>query len=779
MSEITETLKNNILTSLTASLSSYNISPIQSRAMNLSLNNIAENLATTIVTQTITQGNKNLNQIPANAVGPFNPLNLVNANLGPNNVTNVLNPVMTPGITNQVTNLATRELNNLISFNAPQDVQNILGLGSIKNNLINSLAPTLNQSVNSALSSYTNSVFNKGVGVSPVLSSAVNFFSSGNTEQALEKYTETYNSAQANETLTEVKRFQVLNDDNKTKLEVTQKGFRDPSATYPTKEYQGKPDTNKLATGEVQGTVVQKKNIDRMRGAKLPGGDSWDQPESPYKGEYPYNKVTQTETGHIIEIDDTPGSERLHVYHKSGTFIEIDANGSVVKRAVGSSYEIIDHNGKIAISGRADISINGACNIYVGNDANIEVEGDTNITCHNDITAQAGGTLNLSATESVSIRSANVYIEADNEMHILSNATINVQSEANLHLLSNKIFNTANISYTKVNENSYEEVTVDKHVYVDGSLYESSGELYEKVDGNIYREAGATINQKSAQLVVTANPINFNPSSPAASSVLATKSQLSETADNSFAGILSGRKYVNYIELDDPQTLSLRDKYCLTAEEPGVSKDEIEKTKNAAICAGVVEQEKFEDPIVKNDSDSPTTSTTDFIMPSEELKKLSVAPDNFQLSPNFTLGMLSSKAAVSNAKLIAQRGLSYGEILFNLQAVALNVCEPVLKLYPNMYVTSGFRYAAGSSATSQHPLGLAVDIQFKGIAKKEYYEIARALAKVINYDQLLLEYASTTKNPWIHVSVNTKQRRNQVMTFNNHAKYSEGLSQLA
>jgi hypothetical protein len=779
MTDITTTLKNNIANSLTASLTSYSLSPIQARAMSLSINDIALNLATTIVTQTINQGNRNLNQIPANAVGPYNPLNVVNSNLGPTNVTNVLDPVMTPGITNQASTLANKELNNLITFNAPQDVQNILGLSSIKNGLINSLLPVIDQSVNVALSNYTNSVFTKGTNVLPIVPSATNFFSSGNSSQALQQYTQTYNNAQTAQTLGQVRRFDVLNVDNKNKLETTQKGFTDPTATYPTKDYSGKPDTNKLATGEVQGTIIQKKNQDRMIGAKLPGGDSWNQPESPYKAEYPYNKVTQTESGHIIEIDDTPGAERLHVYHKSGTFIEIDANGSIVKRSVGSSYEIIDRNGKIAIAGRADISINGACNIYVGNDANIEVEGDTNITCHNDITAQAGGTLNLSATESISIRSANVYIEADNEMHILSNTTVNVESEGNLHLLSNEFYNTANISYNKVVENSYEEIGVDKHVYVDGSLYSSSTDLYEKVDGDIYIEATSAINQKSSQLTVTANPINLNPSTPAASSVLATRSQPAANANNSYAGVLDGRKYINYIELDDPQSLTLRDKYCLTAEEPGASSDEIEKTKNVAICAGVVQQEKFEDPTVNVDSESPSTSTSDFIMPNNNLKKLSVVPDNFQLSPNFTLAMMSSKAAITNAKLTAQRGLSYGEILYNMQAVALNICEPVLKLYPNMFITSGFRFASGSSATSQHPLGLAVDIQFKGASKKDYYTIARALAKVLNYDQLLLEYASTTNNPWIHISVNIKQRRNQVLTFNNHAKYSDGLTQLA
>ena len=73
------------------------------------------------------------------------------------------------------------------------------------------------------------------------------------------------------------------------------KGFTDPQANYPTKEYVGVSETNKLAQGDVRGTIVQKKNNERMIGAKLPYGESWDQPESPYRGEYPYNKVTQTE----------------------------------------------------------------------------------------------------------------------------------------------------------------------------------------------------------------------------------------------------------------------------------------------------------------------------------------------------------------------------------------------------------------------------------------------------------------------------------------------------
>tara|TARA_A100001015_G_scaffold289605_1_gene361654 strand:+ start:363 stop:1178 length:816 start_codon:yes stop_codon:yes gene_type:complete len=53
-------------------------------------------------------------------------------------------------------------------------------------------------------------------------------------------------------------------------------------------------------------------------------------PADPYKATYPNNKVTQTSSGHIIEIDDTDKAERIHIRHKSGSFVEFHPDGSVV-----------------------------------------------------------------------------------------------------------------------------------------------------------------------------------------------------------------------------------------------------------------------------------------------------------------------------------------------------------------------------------------------------------------------------------------------------------------
>jgi hypothetical protein len=97
-----------------------------------------------------------------------------------------------------------------------------------------------------------------------------------------------------------------------------------------------------------------------------------------------------------------------------------------------------------------------------------------------------------------------------------------------------------------------------------------------------------------------------------------------------------------------------------------------------------------------------------------------------------------------------------------------------------MLVTSAFRDPgnASNAKTSQHPLGQGVDIQFKGITRREYYDIAVKLAKVLKYDQMILEYCSYANNPWIHISYSV-QNRNQVLTFFNHKTHSQGLTQLA
>lgn len=92
-------------------------------------------------------------------------------------------------------------------------------------------------------------------------------------------------------------------------------------------------------------------------------------PSDPYAAEYPNNAVHATKSGHVIEIDDTPDGERIHIHHKSGSFIEFHPDGTLV---VKSADTYIDAGANVNIKATAS-------NIEV-NDATITVSGTIDMT---------------------------------------------------------------------------------------------------------------------------------------------------------------------------------------------------------------------------------------------------------------------------------------------------------------------------------------------------------------------------------------------------------------
>lgn len=156
--------------------------------------------------------------------------------------------------------------------------------------------------------------------------------------------------------------------------------------------------------------------------------------------------------------------------------------------------------------------------------------------------------------------------------------------------------------------------------------------------------------------------------------------------------------------------------------------------------------------------------------------------DNIVLSPNYTVGRLTRKPFVvfDNALRSGTGGLSLEEIICNLKLLAINVIEPIKAQYPNAFVTNSWRPAGIGSPTSQHPKGMACDIQFKNIGKKDYYNIAQWCRDNLVYDQLLLEYKTTGSGlPWIHISFDKSKNKKQVLTFMNNRTYAQGLVDLS
>jgi hypothetical protein len=120
-------------------------------------------------------------------------------------------------------------------------------------------------------------------------------------------------------------------------------------------------------------------------------GDVVIEPASKYKARYPFNNTMTTRSGHILEFDDTPGSERVQIFHKSGSYIEILPDGTIVTKSVkdhiqlafgnisifnqgeekgGKDIEITSNQGGIAITAQQDVTVyanEGSVGIFANN----------------------------------------------------------------------------------------------------------------------------------------------------------------------------------------------------------------------------------------------------------------------------------------------------------------------------------------------------------------------------------------------------------------------------
>lgn len=150
-------------------------------------------------------------------------------------------------------------------------------------------------------------------------------------------------------------------EDEKSKSEINEPTSKE-LPYYPLKDYYDESDLNRFAKGG--GNYESRDN--------LPDGF---QPELDRSQTlYPFNKVHHTESGHMIEMDDSVGGERLAVSHRSGTFYEIHKDGSEVHRVVNDNYTVICKDDNVYIGGKCKVKILG--------DANIDIEGKADI--HSD-----------------------------------------------------------------------------------------------------------------------------------------------------------------------------------------------------------------------------------------------------------------------------------------------------------------------------------------------------------------------------------------------------------
>lgn len=183
-------------------------------------------------------------------------------------------------------------------------------------------------------------------------------------------------------------------------------GFKDPNSKYPTELYIDIADTNLLAQ-ESAATHPSKEIKDTLDSWSTASGSAEQIASTQASAMYPTNHVFETESGHYVEFDDTAGNERIHLYHKMGTFIEIDSSGNVVIKTVGNVTNIVAGNMDTYVKGNYSVSAGGNIDVYAGGNLTELVDGNRKTTITGtetlEITGNVKNTMKGSLTEEVTM----------------------------------------------------------------------------------------------------------------------------------------------------------------------------------------------------------------------------------------------------------------------------------------------------------------------------------------------------------------------------------------
>lgn len=216
-------------------------------------------------------------------------------------------------------------------------------------------------------------------------------------------------------------------------------------SAYPDKAYLNEPKSHRIQRNEkIAETIIQKRisNVDigqrNVPTADHPAGTGTDvtspsgdfsEEESPYGAEYPYNHVFVSESGHVREIDDTTGKERISETHRSGTFYEIHPTGLLVKKIVDNFILIVLRSWYVHVEAFALHTIDKGMKLFVNKDR----ESGNNY----DVTIGEGADLNLTVLDGkfnvhVKHKDINLKGERDLNLEIDENCNITIHNNVNL-----------------------------------------------------------------------------------------------------------------------------------------------------------------------------------------------------------------------------------------------------------------------------------------------------------------------------------------------------------
>ena len=576
-------------------------------------------------------------------------------------------------------------------------------------------------------------------------------------------------------------------------------GFSDPNSFYPRRV--NEPDTNRLAANDLrnQHPVVQRK--------KETVDDLTSEPKSTYGAQYPFNHVKETESGHIKEFDDTPGKERIHEYHRAGTFYEIHPDGSKVTKIVGDDYEIVHKNKKVRVRGNVEVFVDGDTNLYVRGNMDAQVDENLKFNVGKNIDFHAGQNIRMFANQSIEqtaqttfsqVSVGKMLMQTDDDMSLVTAKNMNTSILGDYDMVIDGDYNLAiDGTYTTQITGNTNFVTEGTYTLAatGATVFDTAATLNVGAGGAINIDGSTVDLNTNGRSAVTITPHVPRVTPKAAVVGIAPAMSYADTGDlntgiktytqqealldtGDFATEITAPKQAEVLEPKAFVALGDDDDFHAD-DDVELSEDELK----AAVTSGKIAPSSFSDysfnalegkftlqnatrgvtalpRIPLDDGGDHTTSDNAYISEpeagsgsaSKEATDATLydAAGDFNGGINYRLPLSKhyNIGQLSKYSVVAKTEIpAGGQHGLKQQEIIDNLktlATHVLDPIKDQYPNVIVTNAfRPAKGSSQHERGLAADLQFTGAAKSDYIDIATWIRENVPHDQLILEFKNT------------------------------------
>lgn len=505
------------------------------------------------------------------------------------------------------------------------------------------------------------------------------------------------------------------------------------SLRYPRDEDLNKNTINGLSRGVLRTTDVMQSRQDKPYPyVDTAGEQSFVEPKPSFSPTYPYNQSMETESGHSLEFDDTVGSERITIAHRSGSFAEWYPTGSKVEEVVKNNYKIVMSDDHIHIMGHAFVTVDS--DVYIRANGNVFVE------CGNDLDMRVSGTMNLSVKEGLNIKAQSLNVDIAEDSALVTGG---------------------------------------------GQFFTASGDINNKAGGNIQSSAGGNFDvtggsnidlQAGGALNAIGTPLNLNSGGAAAAASDGVPTGIAEpvarmTKNDNPPSTDGATKFEAVAYADDAEiSAEVHAQVLQSAGLPPVGTAPVQETGDKAKPDG-------------GGTEKPVSCGK--VVLQDDYKQVKV-------SEHFTL---ADYCQGGSRKLKDQYGYTKEQILCNIVKHAENILEPLYAAGYRFSLSSGFRrgdedmprealaswpahHGGKPYSGSDHDYGMAADlvnIKLNGQSVSAYdaavdmYKKVGGIAK-----QMLLEYTTSGGSGWVHIAYSTTLPKSAMPfgTLKDHSTYA-------